>query len=112
MARPFSAEDLEHRFRSILQPRLLRFDEAKDALRENLEERTRELRRRLELEKTGLEAASPLALLERGYSVAMPLRDGKTGAPIRRAGEIKPGEQIVIRPLEGLITAKVEKTDK
>jgi len=110
MARPFALADLEYRFRSILQPRLMRFDEAKDSLVENMEERTMELRRRLDLARTGLEAASPLAVLERGFSVVMPLRDGKTGAAIRRAADVKPGETLVIRPMEGLVTAIAEKT--
>jgi exodeoxyribonuclease VII large subunit len=111
LAKPFSAEDLEYRFRGILQPRLMRFDNAKDALLENMEERTIDLRRRLDIARTGLEAASPLSVLERGFSVVMPLRDGRTGPAIRRAGDIKPGERLVIRPLEGLITALAEKTE-
>ena len=111
LAKPFSTEDLEYRFRSILQPRLMRFDDARDALLENMEERTSELRRRLDLAKTSLEAASPLSVLSRGFSVVMPLRDGKTGAAIRRAEDVKPGDRLVIRPLEGLITATAEKTE-
>ena len=110
LARPFGAEDLEYRFRSILQPRLMRFDEARDALLENMQERTTELRRRLDLARTGLEAASPLSVLERGFSVVMPLRNGKTGPALRRAGDVKPGERLVIRPLEGFVTALTEKT--
>ena len=101
---------MEYRFRSILQPRLMRFDDAKDKLVENIEERAAELRRRLDLARTGLEAASPLSILSRGYSVVMPLRNGKTGAAIRRAKDVKPGEHIVVRPLEGLITALTETT--
>jgi exodeoxyribonuclease VII large subunit len=111
LAKPFGAADLEYRFRTILQPRLMRFDEAKDSLLENMEERTIELRRRLDLAKTGLEAASPLSVLARGFSVVMPLRDGKTGPAIRKAEDIKSGERLVIRPLEGLITALAEKTE-
>ena len=111
LAKPFGTADLEYRFRSLLQPRLMRFDEARDALLENMEERTMELRRRLDLARTSLEAASPLAVLSRGFSVVMPLRDGKTGPAIRKAEDIKPGEQLVIRPLEGLITALAEKIE-
>jgi exodeoxyribonuclease VII large subunit len=110
-AKLFSVEDLEYRFRSILQPRLMRFDDAKENLLKNMEERTSDLRRRLDLAKTSLEASSPFSLLERGYSVVMPLRNGKAGPVIRRAGDIKAGERLVIRPLEGLITAIAEKTE-
>ena len=112
LARPFGAEDLEYRFRSILSPHLMRFDNAKDALLDNMEERITELRRKLELAKTSLEAASPLSALERGFSVVMPLRDGKTGPAIRRAEDIRPGERLLIRPMKGLITAIAEKTEE
>ena len=111
LARPFGVDDLEYRFRSILQPRLVRFDEARETLLSGMAERTMELRRRLELAKTGLEAASPLSILERGFSVVMPLRNGKTGPAIRRADDVKDGEHLVIRPLEGLIRAIAEKTN-
>jgi exodeoxyribonuclease VII large subunit len=83
----------------------MRFDDAKDALVENIHERTSELRRRLDLAVTGLEAASPLAMLEKGFSVVTVMRNGKT---VRRAADVMPGERLVIRPLEGLITAIAE----
>jgi exodeoxyribonuclease VII large subunit len=76
-----------------------------------MEERTMELRRRLDLARTSLEAASPLSALERGFSVVAPPRNRKPGPALRRAGDIKPGERLVIRPLEGLITALTEKTE-
>ncbi|MCL2602704.1 MAG: exodeoxyribonuclease VII large subunit [Treponema sp.] len=110
-ARPFGAADLEYRFRSILQPRLMRFDQARDAVVENMQERTMELKRRLDIARTGLVAASPLAVLARGFSVVMPLRDGKPGPAIRRAEDIQSGDRLVIRPLEGLITAVAETTN-
>ncbi|MCL2006495.1 MAG: exodeoxyribonuclease VII large subunit [Treponema sp.] len=111
LAKPFSAGDLEYRFRSILQPALMRFDDARDNLSGNMTEKISALRRRLDLAGAVLEAASPLAILSKGYSVVMPLRDGKPGPVIRNAKEIKPGERLVIRPLEGLITAMVEKSE-
>jgi exodeoxyribonuclease VII large subunit len=86
----------------------MRFDEARDALLENMRERTFELRRRLDLASTSLEAASPLSALERGFSVVMPLRNGKPGPAIRRAADVQPGDCLVIRPLEGIISATVE----
>ena len=112
LARPFGAADLEYRFRGILQPRLVRFDDARDKLLDNMERRTMELRQALELAKTNLEAASPLSVLERGFSVVMPLRNGKPGPAIRSAGEVKPGEKLLIRPMEGYITALTEKTEQ
>ncbi|MCL2093441.1 MAG: exodeoxyribonuclease VII large subunit [Treponema sp.] len=112
MARPFSEGDLEYRFRSILSPRLIRFDEARQALIAGMEERTVELDRRLELAITGLEAASPLEILQRGYSVVMPLmKDGSPGKALRRAQDIKKGDRLFIRPLEGSITALAEELE-
>ncbi|GHT64101.1 exodeoxyribonuclease 7 large subunit [Spirochaetia bacterium] len=105
LAKPFSLEDLEYRFRSILQPRLVRFDDAKEALLSNFTERAAELRRRLELARTALEAGSPLSILERGFSVTVNQRTGKV---VRRAAEVKAGDQLSIRPLEGMITATVK----
>ncbi|MDR0553197.1 MAG: exodeoxyribonuclease VII large subunit [Treponema sp.] len=105
LAKPFRLEDLEYRFRAILQPRLVRFDDAKEGLLTGVSERLREVRRRMELAKTGLEAASPLSILERGYSVVV--RE-KTGQVIRRAADVQAGDTLIIRPLEGIIRAKAE----
>jgi exodeoxyribonuclease VII large subunit len=105
LARPFSLEDLEYRFRAILQPRLVRFDDAKENLLQSLQILLAELRRRLELAKTSLEAASPLAVLERGFSVVMSER---TGRVIRRASEVSGGDRLLLRLLEGTLTATAE----
>jgi exodeoxyribonuclease VII large subunit len=104
LAKPFSPEDMEYRFRAILQPRLVRFDDAKEGLLSGLAERIAEMRRRLDLARTALEAASPRAVLERGFSVVV---HGKTGRVLRRAGEAAPGDRLIIRPLEGLMGAEV-----
>jgi exodeoxyribonuclease VII large subunit len=106
LSKPFGLEDLEYRFRSILQPRLQRFDDAKEELIDSLAEKTADLRRRLELAHSILEAGSPLAVLERGFSVTV---NEKTGRVVRRAEEVKPGDRLSIRPLEGTIAAVVEK---
>jgi exodeoxyribonuclease VII large subunit len=105
LAKPFNREDLEYRFRAILQPRLVRFDDAKEELLEALGERIRQLRRRVELAKMSLEAGSPQAILERGFSVVIRETSGKV---VRSAGELTLGERLIIRPLEGMITAQTE----
>jgi exodeoxyribonuclease VII large subunit len=105
LARPFSLEDLEYRFRAILQPRLVRFDDAKENLLRNFQILLDDLRRRLELARTGLEAASPLAVLERGFSV---VTSEKTGRVIRRSSDVRAGDRLLIRPLEGTLTAIAE----
>jgi exodeoxyribonuclease VII large subunit len=105
LAKPFTREDLEYRFRAILQPRLVRFDDAKERLLEALGERIGQLRRRVELAQRSLEAGSPRAILERGFSVVIREANGK---PVRSAGELTLGERLIIRPLEGIITAQTE----
>jgi exodeoxyribonuclease VII large subunit len=109
LARPFGLSDLEYRFRAILQPRLVRFDDAKEALLSNLELKVEELRRRLDLARTALEAGSPLSALERGFSVVI---NEKNGSVVRRAGELKAGDRLVIRPLAGLVRALTQETEE
>jgi exodeoxyribonuclease VII large subunit len=106
LAKPFG--DLEYRFRAILQPRLVRFDDAKERLLTSLSERITALRRRLELGTTALEAGSPQSILERGFSVVVSEATRKT---IRLAEEVAPGERLIIYPLQGTITATVAKTN-
>ncbi|GAB1483885.1 exodeoxyribonuclease VII large subunit [Treponema sp.] len=105
LAKPFAPEDLEFRFRTILQPRLVRFDDAKEALLNALTERIGEGRRRLELAKMALEAASPLAALERGFSVVMDLEKGTI---VRDAKQVDLGTLLSIQPLSGKIIARSE----
>jgi exodeoxyribonuclease VII large subunit len=105
LVKPFRLEDLEYRFRAILQPRLVRFDDAKEGLLDALSARTAEFRRRLELALRSLEAGNPRAILERGFSVVV---HEKTGQVLRRAADAAPGDRLTIRPLEGIITAAVE----
>jgi exodeoxyribonuclease VII large subunit len=108
LLKPFSLEDMEYRFRAILQPRLVRFDDAKESLVRSLADRVTALRRRLELASMALEAGSPLAVMERGFSVAVNRRTGKL---IRTAEDARPGDRLVIRPLAGTITALTEEVN-
>jgi len=105
LLKPFAPENMELRFRAILQPRLVRFDDAKEALLLGMKDRLSEARRKLELAVNTLEGSSPLAILERGYSV---VQDAATGRIIRRSQDTEPGQLLTIRPMEGLITAKTE----
>jgi exodeoxyribonuclease VII large subunit len=109
LIKPFNVEDLEYRFRGILQPSLVRFDDAREALLENMADRIGELRRRADLARVNLEAANPRAILERGFSVVINERTGKT---LRHAGETKPGERLIIQPLKGTLAALVEKVEE
>jgi exodeoxyribonuclease VII large subunit len=105
LIRPFSVDDLERRFRVILQPALVRFDDAKETLIYSLRECVSAMRRRLDIAVTSLEAGSPIAALERGFSVVINETSGKL---LRKSGDAKPGDRLCIRPLEGLVKAVVE----
>jgi exodeoxyribonuclease VII large subunit len=105
LLRPFDTKDLEYRFRAILQPRLIRFDDAKEELINALSQRVSGLRGRLQLSLTALEAGSPLAAMERGFSVVVNRRNGKV---IRSSQDVKIGDRLHIRPLNGSITALAE----
>jgi exodeoxyribonuclease VII large subunit len=70
-----------------------------------LQDKTAELRQRFRLALTSLEAGSPQAILERGFSVTI---NGRTGKVLRRTSEAKAGDTLSIRLLEGYIGAVVE----
>jgi exodeoxyribonuclease VII large subunit len=105
LLRPFNADDLEYRFRAILQPRLIRLDDAKEKLINGLSNLVASLRRRQELALAVLEAGSPLAVMERGFSLVV---NRKTGKIIRSGNDASPGDRLDIRPLNGRITAVTE----
>jgi exodeoxyribonuclease VII large subunit len=105
LAKPFSLEDLEYRFRTILQPRLIRLDDAKEGLLESLSGRVGDLRHRLELAAAVLEAGSPQAILERGFAVVTREANGEV---LRRAGQTTAGDRLRIRLMEGTVQARTE----
>jgi exodeoxyribonuclease VII large subunit len=106
LLKPFEPYDLEYRFRTILQPRLVRFDDAKDALVDSIRERNKDFRGRIELAAAVIEAGSPLAAMERGFSVVT----DSGGKVIRNAANVKNGDKLCIRPLKGTINTIVEST--
>ena len=106
LLKPFDPQDMEYRFRSILQPRLIRLDDAKDTLINAVSQRCADLRSRIELASAVIQAGSPVAAMERGFSVVT----DAGGNVIRNAANVKTGEKLVIRPLKGLINATVDNT--
>jgi exodeoxyribonuclease VII large subunit len=108
LLRPFGIADMEYRFRAILQPRLIRFDDAKEALLNNMNFLVNALRGRLELASAVLETGSPLAVMERGFSMVL---NAKTGKVVRYAENVTPGDRLIIRPLKGKIMAITEECD-
>jgi exodeoxyribonuclease VII large subunit len=63
----YRADRLRESFQRVLQPYYQRYDFAREALRQAWTDRVAELRHRLELSRTSLEALNPYAVLERGY---------------------------------------------
>jgi len=104
LLKPFDLKDLEHRFRAILQPRLIRFDDAKEELVRAISDKKENLRARITLAAAVIEAASPLAVLERGFSVVT----NSNGKIVKNSANVKTGERLFIRPLKGKINATVE----
>jgi len=106
LLKPFDIDDMEYRFRAILQPRLIRLDDAKEELINSVSERCANLRGKIELAAAVLQAGSPLAAMERGFSVVT----DSAGKIVRNASAVKINEQLTIKPLKGEITVTVEKT--
>jgi len=104
LLKPFDLQDMEYRFRTILQPRLIRLDDAKDSLVKAMSQKCADLKNRVELTKAVMEAGSPLAVMERGFSVVT----NSAGKVVRSAANVKQGERLSIRPLKGEITAIAE----
>jgi len=107
LLKPFDPQDMEYRFRAILQPRLIRFDDAKEALVDSISEKCARLRSRIELAGAVIEAGSPLAAMERGFSVVT----DSAGRVVVNSANVKKGDMLSIRPLKGTIRAVAESVD-
>lgn len=103
MIKSFNPESLEMRFRTIEQPYLMRLDNAKRQLEDNIKEKIKDIRQKLKESVQTLEGASPKTILSRGYSMVKTL-DGKI---VRSSLDVKSGEKIEIYPAQGKISATV-----
>jgi exodeoxyribonuclease VII large subunit len=56
-----------------------------------------------------LQSLSPLAVLERGYTIT---QDAKTGKVIRSAGQLRAGQSIATKFTDGTVTSRVEEIDR
>ncbi len=108
MVKAFNPESLEIRFRNIQQPLLNRFAAAREALPQNLQEKIRDLRVRIAQSRTVLENASPQTIFDRGYSMVT----DANGKIVRDASIINTGEQLIITPAKGKITATADKIER
>ncbi len=104
MVKNFDPRNLELQVRTIEQPLLSRFDNAKDALFQNIIQKIRDTRQRIDNCVTILENASPQTILDRGYSM---VRNKETKKIIRSNIDVEIGSEIEIIPAKGKITGKV-----
>jgi exodeoxyribonuclease VII large subunit len=109
LLKPFTRENMEHQFRTILQPRLIRFDDAKESLLSALKEKTSALKHRLEIALASLEAGNPRNIMERGFSV---VTNERTGKIIRSYRDVEQSDTLTIRPGEGFIHALTKSAQK
>lgn len=103
LIKSFNSENFEIRFRNIEQPFLNRFDNAKENLSKNILEKIEKTRTQIKNCITILKNSSPQTILERGYSM---VTDSK-GNIIKKSSSLKIGDEIKIKPAEGIISAKV-----
>jgi exodeoxyribonuclease VII large subunit len=106
--RTFNPDNLELMFRSIEQPLNQRFDNAKEALLQNMDQKLRETKQHIETCIQILESASPESIFARGYAM---VRNTKTRQIIRDAAQTSPGELLEIIPAHGKITVRVEQNE-
>lgn len=100
----FTPESLEMEFRVMLQPTLLRLDDAKDALLRSTGDLLKEYRHRLTLATRELEGASPQAVLDRGFAVITSKTDGTV---IRGSDELADGQEVAIRLARGSAEGRI-----
>ncbi len=101
----FKAENLERNFLQIIQPLLLRLDDAKETSIINLKNLLKDKKHRIELLKTELEGNSPVSILKRGFAV---VTDKKTGKLVKSAKTLKPDQLIAISFEKDKILAQVK----
>lgn len=100
----FSARNLERNFRILIQPFLLRLDDAKEYLVRTMREATASKRHRLELAGQGLESRSPYGILSRGYAI---VTNADTQEVLTDAAESASGNRVSIRLAKGSLGAEV-----
>ncbi len=106
LIKSFNPDILHMRFRTIQQPLLSRFDNAKKLLQENMIQKVKDFRQELKNKVGILESSSPEAILKRGYSI---ITQKETGKVITDENELKINEEITIRFAHGRREALVTK---
>jgi|SRR6056297_296483 len=105
LIRQFTTENLEERFRQILQPYQLRLDDAKEEMLRGLQDMLTATRHRIEMLKASIEGNSPLTILRKGYAV---VTDQNSGELLTSSRKTAPGNTLDIRLYKGRLGARVE----
>ncbi len=105
----FSPENLERNFRYLIQPCLLRFDEARDQLKTAMDNLLTVHRHRMEMSAGELRAHSPLDILKRGFAVVTHLPTGKIMLSSEQASI---GDDVSIRLHKGSLLGEVKEEEK
>ncbi len=98
LASQYSGENLEESFFILIQPVLARFDDLKEDLIKNITDRIRDHQYRLDSAIRELNAVSPQATLERGYTI---MTDEETGTLISSVKDAIPGRKAGIKFHDG-----------
>lgn len=104
LIKSFNPESLEIKFRTIQQPLLNRFEKAQEDLKLNLETKIKDLRNKIQQDRTVLENASPQTIFNRGYSMVR----CEDGSILRNADQVKKDQILEITPAAGKVTAIVK----
>ncbi len=100
----FSRENLERNFRLLVQPNMMRFDDAKETLESGMRATLTEVSHRLEVVTKELQAHSPLDVLKRGFSVITHIPTGKI---LRSSSQAEEGDALDIKLYSGKLLAEV-----
>ena len=100
----FTPSAMERNFRILIQPALMRLDDAKEILIRRMQDRAMAARHRLELLQSKLKANSPLEILGKGYAI---VTDSVKGNVIIDAETSHPGQKITIKVARGGMDATV-----
>jgi len=100
----YRSDRLGESFQRVLQPYQQRFDVATDALNQAWNDRLTDLKRRIELHKTTLEALNPYAVLERGYALVT----DEGGRGVQTSQGLQAGQPLTLRFHDGRANVSVE----
>lgn len=99
----FTGERLERMFRSVEQPFLERFDDAKETLLRNMESRIDNIKRIHEILKERLIGVSPRDILKRGYSIVI----NDEGKAIISSKSVRKCDKLKVETYDGSFNVEV-----